>query len=95
VPKLQDLTEVEAIDLFMTAHEVSLKLQSIHKVEYQIFSQNGKDSGQTVPHCHLHLIPKRPKDQPGLEREADKQRSEDDMAKEADSYRDCFEQGST
>lgn len=32
VPKLQDLTEVETIDLFMTAHEVCRKLQQIYKI---------------------------------------------------------------
>jgi len=42
----------------MTAHEVSKKLQQIHGSEYQIFAQNGKEAGQTVQHCHLHLIPK-------------------------------------
>ena len=46
----------------MTAREVSRKLQQMSKVEYQIFCQNGKDAGQTVPHCHLHLIPKKAED---------------------------------
>ena len=91
VPKIQDLTEVETIDMFMTAHDVCRKLQKIHKVEYQVFCQNGKDAGQTVPHCHLHLIPKGPRDEPGLERQS-QLRTEDDMAKEAESYRSCFEQ---
>ena len=89
-PKLQDLTEVETIDLFMTAHEVSRKLQQIYQIEYQVFCQNGKEAGQTVPHCHLHLIPKKAGDESGLERKGDQVRGEEDMAKEADSYRSCF-----
>lgn len=76
----------------MTAHEVSRKLQQIYKIEYQIFCQNGKDAGQTVQHCHLHLIPKKPQEDGRLERMSDKARSEEDMAREADSYRNCFEQ---
>ena len=74
---------------------MSKKLQQIYKIEYQIFCQNGKDAGQTVPHCHLHLIPKKEKDESGLERQEDKVRSEEDMGKEADSYRNLFEQGSS
>jgi diadenosine tetraphosphate (Ap4A) HIT family hydrolase len=50
----------------MTAHEVSKRLQQIHGSEYQIFCQNGKDAGQTVQHCHLHLIPKGKKGETGL-----------------------------
>lgn len=42
----------------MTAQEICKKLQQIHKHQYEIFLQNGKDAGQTVNHAHLHLIPK-------------------------------------
>lgn len=58
VAKVQELTEIESIDLFMTAQEISRKLQQIHKVPYEIFLQNGKDAGQTVNHVHLHLVPR-------------------------------------
>jgi bis(5'-adenosyl)-triphosphatase len=34
VVKLQELTEIESIDLFMTAQEICRKLQQIHKVSY-------------------------------------------------------------
>lgn len=75
----------------MTAHEVCRKLQKIFKIEYQIFSQNGKDAGQTVAHCHLHLIPKKEDDEGGLEREDGlPPRTEEDMAREAEEYRSCF-----
>ena len=74
----------------MTAHEVCRKLQQIYKLEYQIFCPNGKEAGQTVNHLHLHLIPLA---QPaGLERKDDKVRPEEDMTREADRYRSCFQQ---
>lgn len=57
VTKIQELTEIESIDLFMIAQEICKKLQQIHKTSYEIFLQNGKDAGQTIGHVHLHLIP--------------------------------------
>lgn len=78
VPKLSDLTEIEILDLFMSAQEVSRKLSTLNHCVYNISIQNGKDSGQTVPHVHLHLCP----DIHGLEKRKDDSeiRSEDDMA---------------
>lgn len=89
VQKIQDLTEIESLDLFMTAQEIAKKLEVIYKKRYQIFIQNGKDAGQTVNHAHLHLIPNQEKE--GLERKEAIIRSEEDMAREADQYRTCFE----
>ena len=91
VSKLQELTEIESIDLFMTAQEVARKLQQIHKTPYQIFLQNGKEAGQSVPHVHLHLVPQA-KNIEFLERKEEEVRNEEDMAREAEQYRSCFEQ---
>lgn len=41
----------------MSAQEVASKLGTLNNCTYQISIQNGKDSGQTVPHVHLHLCP--------------------------------------
>jgi bis(5'-adenosyl)-triphosphatase len=93
--KLQDLTEIESLDLLMTAQEVSRRLQLIYKTQYEVIIENGKDAGQAVPHVHLHLMPKRApiltvKAKEGGEGGA---RTEEDMVKEADQYRSCFQQG--
>jgi bis(5'-adenosyl)-triphosphatase len=75
----------------MTAQEICKKLQQIHKTSYEIFLQNGKEAGQSVYHVHLHLIPHKGPIE-GLERKEDDIRSEEDMAREAEQYRSCFEQ---
>ncbi len=41
----------------MSAQDVSKKLSAINNCVYNICLQNGKDSGQTVPHVHLHVLP--------------------------------------
>ena len=56
-PKIELLTEIESLDLFLTAQEVCKKLQTIYNKEYTVALQNGKDAGQTVEHIHLHCMP--------------------------------------
>lgn len=41
----------------MSAQDVSKKLSTLNNSVYNICLQNGKDSGQTVPHVHLHVLP--------------------------------------
>ena len=75
----------------MTAQEICKKLQHIHKATYEIFLQNGKEAGQSISHVHLHLVP-RYKPIEFLERKEEEIRNEEDMAREAEQYRSCFEQ---
>jgi diadenosine tetraphosphate (Ap4A) HIT family hydrolase len=75
----------------MTAKEICQKLQQIHKTSYEIFLQNGKEAGQSINHVHLHLVPNS-RSIEFLERKEEEVRSEEDMAKEAEQYRSCFEQ---
>lgn len=58
VPYLADLTEEEMTDLFRSVREV----QAIVCEEYgadaaNIGIQDGKESGQSVPHVHVHILP--------------------------------------
>jgi bis(5'-adenosyl)-triphosphatase len=57
VPKIQDLTEIEILDLFITAQEIVRKMEAIYKVSCQMVIQNGIEAGQTVKHAHMHIIP--------------------------------------
>lgn len=79
VGKLSDLTEIEILDLFVTAQEVAKKLSSLNNCVYNISMQNGKEAGQTVAHVHLHLVPTAVQ---GAARRKDgvEKRSDEDMA---------------
>ncbi len=57
VAKIESLTLDEIKALFSTAQEISKKLSIINKCEYNFSIQNGKESGQTVPHVHIHICP--------------------------------------
>lgn len=57
VPKIQDLTEIEVLDLFVTAQEIVKKMESIYKQSCQMCIQNGAEAGQSVKHAHIHILP--------------------------------------
>ena len=60
VERLEDLTEIEVVDLFEPARRVSDTLLSglgASGVNWAL--QDGVDAGQSVPHFHLHIIPRR------------------------------------
>ena len=91
VAKIQDLTEIEVLDLFITAQEIVRKMETIYKVSCQMVIQNGAEAGQTVKHAHIHVVPNSTR----VEREDDDKReprSQEDMAQEAEVYRPHFEQ---
>lgn len=58
-PLLSDLSETEYLDLWSTVRHV----QSLLQIHYQatafnVAVQDGKDSGQSVLHCHVHILPR-------------------------------------
>ena len=73
VQRLTDLTEAEVTNIFTTVQKVQKMLAKryfcVHGQahanpedgSFNIAIQDGKESGQTVPHVHCHVIP-RPKD---------------------------------
>ncbi|XP_975421.2 nitrilase and fragile histidine triad fusion protein NitFhit isoform X1 [Tribolium castaneum] len=61
--RLEDLTSEEVTDLFLTA----VKVQKAVENEYSASSstlcvQDGKHAGQTIPHVHIHILPRKPND---------------------------------
>ena len=53
-----NLTEAEAIEMWVSAKNIAENLKKYyHTNSVQISIQDGKDAGQTVEHCHIHLIP--------------------------------------
>ena len=62
--KVQDMEELDSIDLFSTVQNVISKVDKMTGSTL-LAVHNGKDSGQEVPHVHVHLIPRKLSDQAG------------------------------
>ena len=62
--KIQDMTDVANTDLFNTVHTVMSKVDKITGATL-LAVHNGKDSGQEIPHVHVHLIPRQASDHAG------------------------------
>ena len=62
--KIQDMADMDNIDLFNTVHKVISKVDKLTGATL-LAVHNGKDSGQEIPHVHVHLIPRELSDQAG------------------------------
>jgi len=62
--KVQDMTDIDNNDLFDTVHKVISKVDKLTGSTL-LAIHNGKDSGQEIPHVHVHLIPRQSSDQAG------------------------------
>ena len=62
--KVQDMTDLDNTDLFNTVHKVISKVDRLTGATL-LAVHNGKDSGQEIPHVHVHLIPRKLSDQAG------------------------------
>ena len=60
VPLLEDLSEEECIDLWRTVRTTQqvLKLQYSDCTAFNVAIQDGRAAGQSVPHVHVHLLPR-------------------------------------
>jgi len=99
--KLEDLLPNEITDLFSTVQKVEIFLQRYYAVDSSTISiQNGALAGQTIPHIHVHILPRRPHDFANNDdiytelQSHDKQeggwRSEDTMTAEATQLRKAW-----
>ena len=62
--KVQDMTDMDSTDLFNTVYKVISKVDKLTGATL-LAIHNGKDSGQEIPHVHVHLIPRQSSDQAG------------------------------
>lgn len=63
VPRLSQLTIAETTDLFLTVRRVSHTLERLYSAQaLNVAVQDGIEAGQSVPHVHVHIIPRRQKD---------------------------------
>ena len=62
--KIQDMSQDDSTDLFRTVYEVVPKIDKITGSTL-LAIHNGKESGQEIPHVHVHLIPRQLNDLAG------------------------------
>ncbi|XP_047965069.1 bifunctional bis(5'-adenosyl)-triphosphatase/adenylylsulfatase FHIT-like isoform X3 [Salvia hispanica] len=60
VKRFVDLTADETSDLWLTAQKIGRQIESYHKASsLTVNIQDGPQAGQTVPHVHIHIIPRK------------------------------------
>lgn len=57
VERVVNLSVEEANDLFDTVRK-TMKGMSFHASDFTVTIQDGSSAGQTVPHVHIHIIPR-------------------------------------
>ena len=62
--KIQEMSESDSTDLFEVVRILTGKIESISPSSL-IAIHNGKESGQEVPHVHVHIIPRNSSDMAG------------------------------
>jgi bis(5'-adenosyl)-triphosphatase len=63
VPRFNDLSAAEVQDLFLTVQRVSRTVERLFNASaLNIAIQDGRDAGQSVPHVHAHIIPRKKDD---------------------------------
>ncbi|KAJ5484076.1 ADP-ribose diphosphatase [Penicillium diatomitis] len=63
VPRVSDLTPAETSDLFLTVRRVGRMIERYYgAASLNIAVQDGVHAGQSVPHVHAHIIPRKPAD---------------------------------
>ena len=114
---LSDLSETEYMDLWMTVRKVQAVLKKHYDCKgFNVAVQDGRAAGQSVPHAHVHILPRTEVDayagDDAIYEELEawaprgdgnapvkmeipddrKDRTPEDMASEASSYRKLFSQ---
>ena len=58
--RLSQLTPEETADLFLTVQRVSKTISRVYKANaLNVAVQDGVEAGQSVPHVHVHVIPRK------------------------------------
>lgn len=66
LPRLSDLSPHELADLFQTVSRIQRTLTRLYSAEaFNVAVQDGEAAGQSVPHVHVHVIPRKKGDKGG------------------------------
>lgn len=58
--RVADLTAAETADLLLLAREVAVAVERVHDATSVTMTiQDGPEAGQTVPHVHMHVMPRK------------------------------------
>lgn len=61
--RFADLTQIEVTDLYLTVQKVGRMIERVYgATSLNIAMQDGIDAGQSVPHVHTHIIPRKAQD---------------------------------
>jgi diadenosine tetraphosphate (Ap4A) HIT family hydrolase len=64
VETFDELTEAEILDIFALASIIKNGLKKVYGAEgFNCAWNEGKNYGQSVPHFHLHIVPRTPDDE--------------------------------
>ena len=87
-----NLNETEVMELWISAKNIAENLKKYyHTDSIQMSIQDGKEAGQSVEHCHIHLIPITEGYNPkGVDNDERIPRTLEDMAQEAETYKQNF-----
>ncbi|KAG2213988.1 hypothetical protein INT47_001258 [Mucor saturninus] len=104
-PRLADLNKEETADLMLSAQHIGGVVEKHFKgTSLTLTIQDGPQAGQTVPHVHIHVVPRKKGDwaqnddiykeldqqKKGVDNEDRKPRTQEEMAVEADELRSLF-----
>ncbi|KAL0073798.1 HIT-like domain-containing protein [Phycomyces blakesleeanus] len=103
---MRDLTEEEAEDMMISAQKVGRVVEKFFKgTSLTMTIQDGPQAGQTVPHVHMHVIPRIKGDwannddiydaldsKKGVDNDERKPRTTEEMKQEADQLSIFFDQ---
>jgi len=58
----------ELVEMWSAAQRIGVMLERLHGAKsLQFVIQDGPDAGQTVPHVHIHVLPRKPGDFPNVD----------------------------
>ncbi len=97
VQLFKDLTELETLELFVCAKEISKRFEDAFKVKsFSFIIQDGDSAGQQVKHAHLHIIPRDDSTElRHIKFDNVPERNPSEMAEEAETFRQIFEKNSS
>lgn len=68
VSRISEMSHEEAIDFYTSVHTVANAIEKYYKADsLNISIQDGPLAGQTVPHVHCHIIPRKLGDLPNVD----------------------------